>query len=82
MPAGEFVRILIADSGTGMPADVLSRVFEPFYRPAGHGETGGSWGLGLALVERIAAAHHGSVRCEAGADGGAVFIVDLAAGPG
>jgi len=76
------IRVTVSDHGKGIPATERTRVFEPFYRPAGHGETGGSWGLGLALVERIAAAHHGSVRCEAGADGGAVFIVDLAAGPG
>jgi signal transduction histidine kinase len=69
--------LTVTDHGKGIPEPERTRVFEPFYRPAGHAETGGSWGLGLALVARIAANHGGSVRCEAGTDGGAVFVVEL-----
>ena len=61
---GATARITVADRGTGVPAAERERVFEPFYRPAGHGEDGGGWGLGLALVRQIAVHHGGHVRCE------------------
>ncbi len=53
-------------------------MFEPFYRPAGRGESSGGWGLGLSLVRQIAVRHGGAVTCEAEAGGGSRFIVDLA----
>jgi signal transduction histidine kinase len=71
------ISLTVTDHGTGIPDAERTRVFEPFYRPAGRAETGGSWGLGLALVARIAVDHGGTVRCAAGADGGAVFVVEL-----
>src|SRR6185369_3188825 len=46
------VRITIADSGTGVPAESLDKLFDPFYRPESHRAraTGGA-GLGLAIVK-------------------------------
>jgi signal transduction histidine kinase len=77
-PTGTGVIVLtVTDQGGGISPAERTRIFEPFYRPAGHAETGGSWGLGLALVKRIAETHAGRVRCEAGQHGGAVFVVDL-----
>ena len=71
------LRLVVRDHGAGIPAAERERVFEPFYRPAGHAESSGSWGLGLALVRKIAESHGGRVTCEAATDGGACFIVDL-----
>lgn len=70
-------RIIVRDRGRGIPEAERSRVFEPFYRPSGRAESGGGWGLGLALVRQIARHHGGEARCEAREGGGAVFTVDV-----
>ena len=71
-------RIVVSDQGNGVDPSERARVFEPFYRPAGRGESSGGWGLGLSLVRQIAARHGGAVACEAEAGGGSRFVVDLA----
>jgi signal transduction histidine kinase len=53
------VEVSVEDDGPGMPKDVSSRAFEPFFST----KTGGS-GLGLPLVRKIAEDHGGSVRLE------------------
>lgn len=75
---GDEARIVVSDHGPGVPATERERVFEPFYRPAGHGEDRGGWGLGLALVRQIATRHGGRVSCDGVADGGSRFVVHLA----
>ena len=59
--AGEFVRITVADTGHGMPPDVLARAAEPFYstKPLGKGT-----GLGLAQVYGIAQQAGGTLRID------------------
>lgn len=71
------IRIRVTDHGTGVPETERQRVFEPFYRPSGAAESGGSWGLGLALVARIASLHQGRVSCSSAPSGGALFTVEL-----
>lgn len=71
------VRLSVRDHGDGLPKGEETRVFEPFYRPAGRSEAAGGWGLGLALVRQIAEHHGGSVWVEPAAGGGARFVVDL-----
>jgi len=60
-PAGEFVRITVADTGQGMPADILARAVEPFFstKPLGKGT-----GLGLAQVYGIAQQAGGTLRID------------------
>ncbi|MEQ1505276.1 MAG: ATP-binding protein [Myxococcota bacterium] len=63
----------VEDGGAGVPDALRERVFEPFFRPAGHAEgRDGGVGLGLHLVREIAAHHGGSVRVE-----GSRFVVKL-----
>lgn len=47
--------VIVQDNGKGLPEDVLARVCERFYRPPGQSQSGS--GLGLSIVERIAALH-------------------------
>lgn len=64
---GEYVRISVADTGTGMTDEVLARATEPFYstKPLGKGT-----GLGLAQVYGIARQSGGSLRIESELDKG------------
>jgi signal transduction histidine kinase len=71
-------RIVVSDGGPGIAPAERERVFEPFYRPVGHGESSGGWGLGLSLVRQIAKGHGGAVSCDAEPGGGTRFVVDLA----
>jgi signal transduction histidine kinase len=70
-------RIVVSDHGPGIAACERERVFEPFYRPAGRGESSGGWGLGLSLVRQIALRHGGNVFCETAPGGGSRFVVEL-----
>ena len=72
------VVLVVADSGSGIdPAD-LDRIFQRFARanPRRRSETGG-FGLGLAIVQAIASAHHGSVRVRSTSGGGSSFELVL-----
>lgn len=69
--------IRVLDRGPGVPEPMRERIFEAFFRLPGHAEQAGGVGLGLSLVKQIAAAHGGSVRCEAREGGGSVFVLCL-----
>jgi two-component system phosphate regulon sensor histidine kinase PhoR len=73
----------VADTGEGIPARELPRVFERFYRvdKARARQTGGT-GLGLAIVRHVAEAHGGTVRVDSELGRGSTFTVALpVAGP-
>ncbi len=75
---GEDVVITVTDTGIGIPARDLERVFERFYR-VDHGrsrQTGGT-GLGLAITRHVAQNHHGSVRVESREGEGSTFTLVL-----
>jgi len=59
MPIGQYVAVCVTDNGSGMPPDVLARVFDPFYttKPIGKGT-----GLGLSMIYGFAKQSGGQVR--------------------
>ena len=77
-----WVTVEVADDGPGIPAEDLSRIFEPFYRvdPSRSRASGGT-GMGLAVVKLLVEVHGGSVRAENRPAGGSRFIVQLPASP-
>jgi signal transduction histidine kinase len=69
------VRVEVADTGAGIPADVIDRLFDPWVttKPVGHGT-----GLGLAIVRDVVRAHGGSISA-VNREVGALFVIDLPA---
>jgi two-component system heavy metal sensor histidine kinase CusS len=76
------VRIVVTDSGIGIPPEHLPQVFKRFYRvdPARGREVGGA-GLGLAIARSIAEAHGGSIEIESTVGKGTRAILTLPAEP-
>ena len=73
------VRIAVADTGAGIPADHLPHVFDRFYRAdQSRARATGGAGLGLAIARQLVTAHGGSLTASSpGAGGGATFTLDL-----
>ena len=71
------IGITVSDTGKGMPADALAKVFEPFYTTKDKGT-----GLGLAITFNIIKRHGGKVSVESTEGGGTVFTIVLPAGKG
>ena len=71
-------RLVVADTGIGIPAKDIPRIFDRFYRVdrAREHESGGT-GLGLAIAQWIAQAHHGSIKVDSKLGSGSRFEVDL-----
>lgn len=66
------VRLTVRDNGPGVPAEILTRLFEPLVSSKGAGR-----GRGLSMAKRIAEEHQGSLAYEAGVPRGAVFHLTL-----
>ena len=76
--AGGAVCITVDDSGPGIPADSLEKIFERFYRlDSGRSRFEGGSGLGLAIARKLADAHGGSLTAENLPEGGARFTLKL-----
>ncbi|CAM2160590.1 histidine kinase [Paraburkholderia tropica] len=74
---GEHAELCVRDTGRGIGADVLERIFERFYQAAGSGRVSGL-GLGLWLARSIVRLHGGSIRAHSdGVGKGAMFVVTM-----
>ncbi len=60
MPAADYVQIEVSDTGTGIPAEILDKIFEPFFSTK---EVGKGTGLGLSTVYGIVKQTGGFVYC-------------------
>ena len=70
--------LTVRDTGAGIPAEDLPRVFERFYR-ADQSRSSGNHGLGLAISQAIVAAHGGAIEVSSGENLGTTFTVRLPA---
>ena len=73
------VQIEISDTGRGIPAEQLNRIFDPFYTTKGIGE---GTGLGLSIAYGIVSKHQGRIEVESTVGKGTTFRITLPAHPG
>jgi two-component system, NtrC family, sensor kinase len=71
------VRLTVSDTGGGIPADVLPRIFDPFYTTKQTGT-----GLGLSLTYGIIRDHNGTIDVESQPGVGTTFTLTFPAWPG
>ncbi len=76
LPSGDWVHIVVADNGKGIPEEALPFIFEPFFttKPRGEGS-----GLGLSQVYGIITQHNGFIRVRSELDQGTTFDIFLPA---
>ncbi|MEJ2187384.1 MAG: ATP-binding protein, partial [Gemmatimonadota bacterium] len=68
------IRLLVHDTGPGIPEEDVQRIFDPFYT-----RRAGGTGLGLALVHRAVEAHLGTVFVDTAVGAGSTFTIYLPA---
>ena len=73
---GRPVQIRIADTGIGIPADQLLRIFQPFFTTKAQGT-----GLGLAITARVVEEHGGRITVESAVGKGTTFTIALPTAP-
>ena len=74
MAGADHIAISIADTGCGIPPELINKIRDPFFTTK---EVGSGTGLGLSIVDEIVRAHHGKLQIESEIGRGAVFTVVL-----
>lgn len=81
-PADQGVRIIVSDTGPGIPAEHLPKLTERFYRAdESRSRTAGGTGLGLAVVRHLVEAHGGTITLTSEVGRGTTAAIWLPAGP-
>ena len=76
---GDWVKICVGDTGTGIPREIQAKIFEPFFTTK---EVGKGTGQGLAIAHSVIVDKHGgSITFETEQDKGTVFIISLPVNP-
>ncbi|HUO65743.1 MAG TPA: ATP-binding protein [Terriglobales bacterium] len=69
---GEYVRVIVGNSGAGIPTEIQERIFHPFFTTKPRGT-----GLGLPIARQIIEAHRGSLHVESDGVSETAFVVEL-----
>jgi two-component system phosphate regulon sensor histidine kinase PhoR len=76
--AEERIRIVVADTGIGIPKKDLPRIFERFYRvDKARSRSSGGTGLGLSIVKHLIELHHGTISVDSQVGVGSHFTIEL-----
>ena len=72
LPPGPYLRLTVADTGRGIPADIQPRIFDPFFttKPSGEGT-----GMGLSVVQSIVEGMGGAIEFDTAPDAGTTFTI-------
>ncbi|MGE3178932.1 MAG: PAS domain S-box protein [Vicinamibacterales bacterium] len=76
VPGATVHQVQIADSGPGIPPEVQSKLFHPFFTTKARGT-----GLGLSIARRLVEAHHGTLEVTCPGTGGTLVVVSVPAAP-
>jgi PAS domain S-box-containing protein len=74
VPKGEYIKLTIADTGCGIPQDIIERVFDPFFTTKSADKKRGS-GLGLSVVDAVVKDHGGYLDLESKVGEGTSFYI-------
>lgn len=72
-----YVRVVVSDTGEGIPEDRIGRIFDPFFTTK---NTEGNTGLGLSITKGIIDKHHGTIEIESEPGRGTRVMIGLPAG--
>jgi signal transduction histidine kinase len=76
--SGDIATIEVADTGSGIPADQLSRIYDPFFTTKAFGK---GTGLGLSITYGIVQEHGGTITCDSAVGQGTRFTIAIPLSP-
>ena len=71
---GDYIKIMVSDSGPGIPSEIVDRIFEPYFTTKGPGE---GTGMGLAMVQGIVESYEGKIFVDSNLGKGTTFTIYL-----